>query len=1416
MSAFILLCIYLINFCRDPTAALDVTTVLPDDVTALLNATDPRQLLNSSRRIINGEPVFEGFRFMVYLKLAENSVKKNAYSKWVCAGVIVHEEYILTSAACIEDAVNFYVISGTYKYSDQDTTANNKCIKNGRKKAIWKCVPKNYVFDGHQNDNIRWLNNDIAVVRVADGFDFSRRVKGCQFKPAPILYNNSSRIYESPNTIATIAGWGTTSRYNNWLTRRMDNQESLLQATVEIITNKRCKRQWGKEFRNIIENYMICSKDIGAVMSEICENKYVQCKNLDYSSEESRRSIKVVDPDELMLHTYHNGSMGTIRRKQNANGGFCENDHGGPLIYGSGDNAMVIGIISASRVHERTNKCYGPFLYTSVYKNRNFLQCAIYKDVEKNCRRQFRSGETYTETTFSWDNVTTEGPEKTIYEDDVTEHPEITTVQAEDTTTVVNNPLPKKDCAVSGNENAAIVSENIYIAEGILNATMENPEDPISVTPEVTVASEKPDEDDPDRTNPDESSHNTDKEDSVEGWDFDNQTVIEARRILNGKKVKRGSRPYMVYLKCAGKTKRTGTDLICGGVIVHTEYVITSAACVEEMERFYVIAGTEKKPNNKGDDNECVKKNKRKVIWKCVPKSYKYDLISEMDWSVNDIAVVKVDKPFSIGKVEDGCQYAAKTVAYNKISRELEEPGTSGYVLGWGYVGKFRESQYRKNNDEDDKSYEDEDDYQCLQEAKVTLMDKDKCAAQYPSELQEMIKDYMICTEDIEQMSKKCREKYANCTAVPTRRELSDNLTVNSNQTEGNLTSDPGHLRHSGYYMARRSQNTGGFCNNDHGGPLIINRDGKDYVVGVISASKVDNDICRGPFLYTSVFTNRQFLSCSIHKTVDEDCRRVFRSGFSYEEWTVNWDDKDKLSVKFIIRIHNILINFSLQEMENAHFLIIAILFIGAVYCENATIVSENQEKGKLNTIAVKSEDNLSNKTSAERTYDESRNQGLIDEVRSIAGNAEDGLSNATNAERTDDESDNLYSDEEWGFENKILLNTRRILNGHKVEPGDRPYMVYLNLTERSLKVKRTTGWLCGGVIVHKEFVLTSAACVEDGDKFYVISGTVEYKSYKDKSPENKKCISENKRRVIWKCVPKYYNFSYIDDLKWSANDIAVVKVDRPFKLGEVEEGCQFAAEKVPYNGISLELEEPGTEGWVLGWGSAKYFREEVYKESNDGRRKRKKSIKKRKHKKHLRKKEDKTIQTGDTPYQFLQEAEVILMDKDKCVEQSPSTFHDIIKQYMICTGDIDEEDHMSPICSEKYANCAVVGMRRDLAGNHSVNKQAVNGNSTEVFQHGSQNIARRDDTGGFCEYDHGGPLIVRHHGQDHVIGVISVCRVDSGKTLCHGPFLYTSVFANRQFLSCAIHNDVYDECRRVFRSGLTFTEWTVDWDDEE
>uniref|UniRef100_A0A2A4IUR8 Peptidase S1 domain-containing protein n=1 Tax=Heliothis virescens TaxID=7102 RepID=A0A2A4IUR8_HELVI len=485
-------------------------------------------------------------------------------------------------------------------------------------------------------------------------------------------------------------------------------------------------------------------------------------------------------------------------------------------------------------------------------------------------------------------------------------------------------------------------------------------------------------------------------------------------------------------------------------------------------------------------------------------------------------------------------------------------------------------------------------------------------------------------------------------------------------------------------------------------------------------------------------------------------------------------------------------------------------------------------------------------------------------------------------------------ADESWNYENTTTVDARRILFSKRTEKGKRPYMVYLQLTKESAKAHKYRGWLCGGVIVDPYYVLTSAACVEDADRFYIVSGTTKFvDSFDYKNDEcvckhrrkvvwkcipktacvedadrfyivsgttkfvdsfdykNDECVCKHRRKVVWKCIPKNYKFDFQDSIKWSSNDIAIVKVDKAFKFGVQEKGCEFGTDLIMYNNISREMEKPGTKGWIAGWGSDyKFdFQDSIKWSSNDiaivkvdkafkfgvqekgcefgtdlimynniSREMEKPGTKgwiagwgsgnNFREGVYRRQKEG----TAHIPKnsKCLQEAKVCVMDNEQCAKKWAQRFREIITQYMICTKDVMKR--LSEVCDKRYANCTDVESRRQT--DVEVPTKTLNVDLGRHLRDPDDYTARRSSMqGGFCENDHGGPLIVRYQGKERVIGVISACKIDPKSHSCHGPFLYTSIYRNRQFISCAIHKDVEENCRRVFRSGITHEEWSVSWE---
>lgn len=74
-------------------------------------------------------------------------------------------------------------------------------------------------------------------------------------------------------------------------------------------------------------------------------------------------------------------------------------------------------------------------------------------------------------------------------------------------------------------------------------------------------------------------------------------------------------------MRKAEKEAKNYTAWLCGGALVGPAVILTSAACVKDIQYMYVIAGYHKYISEKMEKDECFANTMKKIIHVCVPKS---------------------------------------------------------------------------------------------------------------------------------------------------------------------------------------------------------------------------------------------------------------------------------------------------------------------------------------------------------------------------------------------------------------------------------------------------------------------------------------------------------------------------------------------------------------------------------------------------------------------------------------------------------------------------------------------------------------------------------------------------------------------------------------------------------------------------
>ncbi len=215
-----------LNFKR----CLNIVSLLLLTTPATLTATPPDPTAGQrSVRIIGGQPAEPGdWPWIVSINLSsDNSVR--------CAGSLIHPNWVLTAAHCLDDKDNgivkkedLFVVVGLYKQSNIGTEGEKIEIKQVLQHPDW-----------HNADSYNWP--DIGLLELAT-----------PSKQPPLTLITQDSPATAPGQLATVMGWGKTS-----LEFANKGSDVLQEVELPIVSDEVCKQAYIDE--EPILKTMVCA-----------------------------------------------------------------------------------------------------------------------------------------------------------------------------------------------------------------------------------------------------------------------------------------------------------------------------------------------------------------------------------------------------------------------------------------------------------------------------------------------------------------------------------------------------------------------------------------------------------------------------------------------------------------------------------------------------------------------------------------------------------------------------------------------------------------------------------------------------------------------------------------------------------------------------------------------------------------------------------------------------------------------------------------------------------------------------------------------------------------------------------------------------------------------------------------------------
>ncbi len=198
------------------------------DVNEDIYQSRPRQ---ASARIVGGEDAEP----RPWIAELIHSYSVSFYGGRMCAGSLIHPEWVVTAAHCVENKSHRQM-----NLEEIDVVLNVYDLKNDAGERIkLKKIIMHPLYDRENN----W-NADIALLQLEE-------TAGIYTETLPLLRND--RGLEGKEAI--VMGWGTTSADKSIF------PEKLQQATVNIVSNEICNKSYNQSdfYHNPITQYMLCA-----------------------------------------------------------------------------------------------------------------------------------------------------------------------------------------------------------------------------------------------------------------------------------------------------------------------------------------------------------------------------------------------------------------------------------------------------------------------------------------------------------------------------------------------------------------------------------------------------------------------------------------------------------------------------------------------------------------------------------------------------------------------------------------------------------------------------------------------------------------------------------------------------------------------------------------------------------------------------------------------------------------------------------------------------------------------------------------------------------------------------------------------------------------------------------------------------